>query len=108
MAAEYIGAAFLLLKNYRILKMRYRNYGGEIDIIAVKGKVVVFIEVKARKNKVDALRSVTPVKQKILARAAEGFIAANPRYATYGVRFDVMVVTPKCAIFHLKAAWQDS
>ena len=45
--SEWIAAAYLFLKGYRILARRYRTKLGEIDIIARKGDLAVFIEVKA-------------------------------------------------------------
>ena len=46
--SEYLAAFSLMLRGYRILAMRYRAKAGEIDIIARKGDLVSFIEVKAR------------------------------------------------------------
>lgn len=104
--AEYLCAGFLILKGYSILKMRYRNYSGEIDIIAVKKKMIIFIEVKARQDKDAALYSVTPAKQEIVSRAASIFIASHTKYTSHSLRFDVMVVTSLAKIYHLKDAWR--
>jgi putative endonuclease len=104
--AEYLCAVFLVLKGYSILKLRYRNQAGEIDIIALKAKTLAFIEVKARENTEDALHSVTPAKQAILAQAANIFVAANPRFLHTDLRFDVMVVTSPAKIYHFKDAWR--
>jgi len=104
--AEYLCVFFLILKGYSILKMRYRNHSGEVDIIASKDKIIIFIEVKARSEKNAALYSVTPTKQKILSKAASGFIATHIKYADHGLRFDVMVVTSPLKIYHLKDAWR--
>lgn len=104
--AEYWCAGWLLLKGYRIIKMRYRNRQGEIDIIAARGNTLVFTEVKARPNREAALYSVTPAKQRIIARAASGFMAAHEKYShNTGLRFDVMVVTSRLQIYHLENAW---
>jgi len=43
--SEYLAAAFLMLKGYRIVALRYRTRLGEIDIIARKGDLAVFVEV---------------------------------------------------------------
>jgi putative endonuclease len=104
--AEYLCAAYLILKGYNILRLRYRNHAGEIDIIAAKGKLIIFTEVKARKSKEDALFSVTPAKQQILINSASGFIATNQKYAHHSLRFDMMVVTSPVKIYHLKDAWR--
>ena len=47
---EDLAAAFLLERGYRILKRNYRQKTGEIDIIAGKGKLLVFCEVKCRRS----------------------------------------------------------
>ena len=104
--AEYVCATWLILKGYSILYMRYRNYGGEIDIIAAKGKSIAFIEVKARADLAAALYSVSPVKQKVIARAAQSFLAHHQKYAHLNLRFDVMVLTSFFKIRHIQSAWR--
>jgi len=104
--AEYLCSAFLILKGYSILALRYRNFQGEVDIIAARGKTLAFIEVKARQSKEDALYSVTPQKQYIIRQAAAGFIATHQKYTHHDLRFDVMVVTSPFKIYHLKDAWR--
>ncbi|MEI6729903.1 MAG: YraN family protein [Pseudomonadota bacterium] len=106
--AEYLAAAFLIIKGYSILKIRYRNKLGEIDIIAAKADLLVFIEVKARKNLESAIYSVTPHKQKIILRAANLFTASSPKYAHRLLRFDLIVLTSACKIRHIKDAWRAS
>ncbi len=106
MAAEYVCILWLLAKGYTILARRHRNYGGEIDVIASRGKVVAFIEVKARASEEAALESVTADKRRRLARAAESFVAHNARYAQHDLRFDVMVITSPWKIRHLQDAWR--
>jgi putative endonuclease len=105
-AAEYLCMLLLLCKGYTLIEMRHRNRGGEIDIIAARGKLLIFIEVKARAQEKDALESITNDKRERLARAAQGFIASNRRYAQHGLRFDVMMVTSLWKIRHLKDAWR--
>ncbi len=105
-AAEYACAAWLVAKGYSILKIRYRNHSGEIDIITTRRKLVVFVEVKARTQQDTALPSVTPSKQRILAEAASGFIGAHAKYSDHGLRFDVMMVTSWVKITHVKDAWR--
>lgn len=45
---EQLAAQFLRKKGYRVVAMNYRVHGGEIDIICLKSKTVVFVEVKTR------------------------------------------------------------
>ena len=47
---EILAKDFLIAKNYTILFMNWRNKHSEIDIIAQDGKMIVFVEVKSRKN----------------------------------------------------------
>jgi putative endonuclease len=104
--AEYLCMLLLISKGYSILERRHRNRMGEIDIIAVRGRIVACIEVKGRTSEASALESVTVQKQQRIARAVSAFIASHARYAQHGLRFDVMVVTSPCKIRHLTDAWR--
>ena len=65
-SAEIKAAIFLSLKGYRILEKNFRpprgSGAGEIDLIAIKSDVLVFVEVKLRKSKTDAAEAVSSVK----------------------------------------------
>ncbi len=58
--SESLAAWFLRLKGYRILARGYKSASGEIDLIAARGSVVAFIEVKARDDRARALAAVAP------------------------------------------------
>ena len=65
---EWLAAAALLLKGYAILERRYTSPMGEIDLIARRGRTLVFIEVKARATLDDAVTAVTyTARQRICA-----------------------------------------
>lgn len=70
-----------------------RNYGGEIDIICQRGKQLVFIEVKARKDKIDDILCASSQQNKI-RKAAEIYIASNPKYRGFDLRFDFVIIRP--------------
>jgi putative endonuclease len=106
--AESIAAIFLVCKGYRILARRYKTPVGEVDLVARRGKTIVFVEVKARANPTAALESITPRMKNRIARAALHFIASNPRYAPFGMRFDVIALTPPFRLRHLDNAWQQA
>ena len=57
--AEWIALLCLLAKGYRPLARRYAAGGGEIDLIAVRGDTIAFVEVKARGSMEDALTAIT-------------------------------------------------
>jgi Holliday junction resolvase-like predicted endonuclease len=59
-SAESRAAAYLIAKGFRILARRWRSPVGEIDIIACRRQLLIFVEVKARPSFDDAAWSVTP------------------------------------------------
>ncbi|MEM7047172.1 MAG: YraN family protein [Pseudomonadota bacterium] len=87
---EYVAMAVFVCRGYRIIAHRFRCPAGEIDIIARRGKVWVFIEVKvlaAGRTLEQALPS--PVQRARIVRAAKVFMA----YRGEGdMRFDVVLV----------------
>lgn len=110
--AELLAAWYLRLKGYRVAAMRYRGGGGEIDIVAVRGRTLVAVEVKARKQMEDCLETVMPWKQQKIAHAMEallagqGKIAGLPRAQNRNIRFDVIWVAPGRWPKHIKDAWR--
>ncbi|MCA0199265.1 MAG: YraN family protein [Proteobacteria bacterium] len=107
--AESLCVWSLRLRGWRILERRLagkRGLGvGEIDIVAKRGKVVAFIEVKARTSETAALEAVTVAQRARIARAAEIFIARFPGGDACDVRFDVMTVSGFLPV-HLIDAWR--
>ena len=102
--AEYIVSFFYMLRFYRILHHRMKTYVGEVDLVAVRGKTLVFIEVKARKNGLYE-GIVSDKQQKRIRRSAEFFLSKNPKYNNYNIRFDLAVVQPYCLPLIIKNAW---
>jgi putative endonuclease len=76
-SAESRAAAFLIAKGFRILARRWRSPVGEIDIIARRRSLLVFVEVKARDRLDDAAWSVTDRQRLRIAAAAEAWLARN-------------------------------
>jgi putative endonuclease len=95
---EDAAAAFLISKNFSIIERNFR-YGktGEIDIIARRGDLVVFVEVKSRSSARygGALYSIGSKKKASLKKAAGAFIASRPEYNRKELtfRFDLISVT---------------
>lgn len=104
--AETLAAFALRLKGYRILEKRMKTPVGEIDLIAQRGNLVAFIEVKARKTETLALEAITPHARKRIIRAAELWMAHKPALQTHDWRFDVMMVRPRRWPTHLPDAWR--
>ena len=70
LSAESRAAAYLMAKGYRILAKRFRTPYGEIDLVARKRNMIVFIEVKARASLDEAAYAVTPRQQARIIDAA--------------------------------------
>ncbi len=105
--AETFCAWHLRLRGYRVLARRYRSPVGEIDIVARRGDVVAFIEVKARRDRTTAAESVTARQRRRVRRAAEAYLGAQPALSGLYGRFDVMLVTPWAMPEHVIDAWRD-
>jgi putative endonuclease len=103
--AEFIAATILTLKFYRIIERRYKTRVGEIDIIAIRDKTVIFIEVKKRSNKNHLFESITSKQQGRICKAAELFLNRNPVYEGYKKRFDAILITSNLLPNHIKNAW---
>ena len=94
LSAESRAALLLIAKAYRILARRWKTPFGEIDIVARRRGVLVFVEVKARERADDAVEAVTERNKRRIIGAAELWRARHPDHANGEIRFDVVVVTP--------------
>ena len=92
--AEWVAAAFLTAKGWRVLARGYRVRGGEIDVIARRGATVIFVEVKARPTLDEALIAITPGKIARMSRAARYWLAANPWASGCVLRGDAVFLAP--------------
>ena len=104
-SAESRAAAFLIAKGYRILARRWRSPVGEIDIIARRRQLLVFVEVKARENFDDAAWSVTDRQRARIAAAAEAWLARQGDHDFQDMRFDAVLVAPGRIPQHIPAAF---
>lgn len=92
--AETIVAAVYMALGHRILGRRFKTPVGEIDLIAIKGRRVAFIEVKRRATQEDAEQAITLTMRRRVRRAADLWLARNPHYQGYDVGFDLVFVVP--------------
>ncbi len=92
--SEWIAAAYLFLKGYRILARRYRTKLGEIDIIARKGDLAVFIEVKARGDASLAVDAVSATAQKRIRAASDIWLSRQRDAHLISQRYDIVAVMP--------------
>lgn len=91
---ERIAERYLRKKGYRLVERNYRCHTGELDLIALDGKVIVFIEVKTRTDDRfgTPLESVHRGKQQRMIRAALFFLSQH-RLHDRESRFDVIGVS---------------
>lgn len=106
LSAEARAAFYLVAKGFRIAARRWRSPAGEIDIIARRGNLVIFVEVKARRRFDDAAWSVTERQKRRICAAAEAWLAVNPDDAVRDIRFDAMLVAPRRLPRHITAAFE--
>jgi putative endonuclease len=104
--SEWLAAGMLLAKGYRILGRRVRTPYGEIDLIAVRGARLAFVEVKRRATRGEGEAAVTPRQAGRIARAAEFWVSRKPAYRDHEQGLDVVLVTPGRLPVHLPDALQ--
>lgn len=95
LSSETIAAAWLTLRGWRVLARRHKTPLGEIDIIAVRGSRLAFIEVKRRRTLADAEASITSRQSKRVRRAADLWLSRNQRYRDHEIGFDLVFLLPR-------------
>ncbi|MGV3729527.1 MAG: YraN family protein [Sphingopyxis sp.] len=103
--AERRAAWWLRLHGWRILGERLRVATGEVDLVARRGRVVAFIEVKWRDRPEDLDLAIDQYRLRRVAAAAE---MLAPRFARPhdDIRIDVMLLAPRRLPRHLVHVWQ--
>ena len=106
LSAETRAAWMLRLGFHRILARRFRCSSGEIDLVARRGRTLVFVEVKARDTLAAAIEAVTPRARARILAAADAFVAHRPELADLDRRFDIVAVLPRRWPKHLADAFR--
>jgi putative endonuclease len=99
--AESLAAAWLICKGYRILARNFLQGGGEIDLIVQKGRVIAFVEVKARPSKGAALLAIDDRKLERIAKAARSWLMQAHGSHALTLRFDAVLVAPRAWPRHM-------
>ena len=102
--AENLAAWWLRLHGWRILARRARVPGGEVDLVARRGRVLAFVEVKQRNSSEAADWSLDEYRLRRVAVAAQRL---TPRYARDGdaIRIDALFIVPGKLPRHLPNVW---
>ena len=99
--AERLAAFWLRLFGWRILARRYSTPVGEIDLVARRGEVLAFVEVKARRSRADGLDALRPKQRRRWRRAAEYWLSGHRVDPATVLRFDLVVIVPWRLPLHL-------
>jgi len=101
---ERLAGWWLRLKGWSILDRRVRTPAGEVDLIARRGTLVAFVEVKTRAT---AAELDFAIDERRLARVAAAAELLMPRYAGPGddIRVDVILLAPGTRPRHIENAW---
>ena len=91
---EWLAALALTVKGYRVLARRYRTPVGEIDLIARRGDLVAFVEVKVRPTLTLAMESIARQSERRIEAAADLWLSRQHDYGRLSVRFDMVAVLP--------------
>lgn len=103
--AETLACWYLRLRGWQIVARRARVPGGEVDIVARRGRTLAFIEVKARASDAAAGFALDRHRLRRVAVAAERLAPRYMRDAST-VRIDAMFVVPGRWPRHMVNVWQ--
>ena len=119
--AEFVALVYLMLTCHRILARRWRGSAGEIDLVARRGRRIIFVEVKFR-HRSDAGSDTgsgagsgaggipTAQQRQRIARAAQQFCRQRRISPAFELRFDLIQISPSFggilfSIRHIRDAW---
>jgi putative endonuclease len=112
---EEKAAAALETAGMKIINKNYRSKTGEIDIIALDGETIVFVEVKAWSafGMENLQYSIDNKKQNKIIKTAKYFLLENRKYSNMAIRFDVIFVNNNkesegFQLTHLASAFTES
>lgn len=108
--AEKMAALFYRLNGFSIIERNYitgRGTGaGEVDLIVCRRKLLVFVEVKKRKNLDKAAYAIKSEQQRRIWKAAENFIENHQEYQNSDIRFDAFLFVSWKCFRHIPDAWR--
>ena len=105
---EERAAAALEAAGMKIIAKNVRSRRGEVDIVAVDGETIVFVEVKAWSvyGLEDLQYGLDLKKQRKIIETAKYFLSINREYNRMAIRFDVIFVS-KNSVTHLASAFTE-
>ena len=108
---ENRAAAFLEAKGFSIIERNWRTKRGEVDIIAVKNDILVFVEVKTLPNgTLDMIqRELNYQKRQRIIKTSKRFLLNHRQYSNSYVRYDVIVIDMPGLepVYHIENAFSE-
>ena len=108
---EIRACSYLLSKGFAIIERNWRTKGGEIDIIAYKNDILVFVEVKTLPNgTMDMIqRELNYQKRQRIIKTSKRFLLKHREYNNSYVRFDVIVIDMPGfeSVYHIENAFSE-
>lgn len=102
--AETGAAWWLRLKGWRILDRRVRTPVGEVDIVARRGALIAFVEVKHRATDAE-LDFAIDARRLARVAAAAGYLSSRYAGPADDIRIDVILIAPGRRLRHIENAW---
>lgn len=92
--AEQLACRHVQGQGWHIIARNFHCRGGELDVVAQKGRCLAFIEVKYRRSNAygGVLASINKRKRQRLIRAAQVFLQTQPQFRSYQGRFDLVAI----------------
>jgi len=105
---EEQAAAALESAGMKIIAKNIRSKEGEVDIVAIDGETIVFVEVKAWSSygMEDLRYGISLKKQRKIIKTAKYFLSENRKYSNMAIRFDVVFID-KNSVTHLASAFTE-
>ena len=104
---EALAALYLRGQGFSIRATRVKTPVGEIDLVARRGKLVLFVEVKVRSDREGAATALAAVNQRRISRAAQYYLARHPALLSSNLRFDVIFLAPWTWPRHVRGAFEN-
>ena len=107
-SGEAAAAFYLEKKGIQILEKNFRSRRGEIDIVALDGETLIFLEVKTwSAYGIDILEyAINEKKKQKIIETSKYFLSLHRKYRYMPIRFDIIFISPE-GINHLVSAFSE-
>lgn len=104
---EILAALYLQAQFFTIRDRRVKTPVGEIDLVAQRGSLTLFVEVKARADRAREAEALAAVNQRRIVKAAHFYLSRHPKLTAQTIRFDVIFLAPWSWPRHVRNAFDD-